>query len=401
MASVITRDIWVNDSGTAAAPVGDGTVLQNSVLQNHIYARVDAMFAGAGAYATLELGGLLKVDGFGTSQFIASGSGAQAIRVQNTAAGTTNFTSIQAGNDAAADATSLFASSSTYTATGDLAQDATLLRGNRPGGVTISALNAAGVIRFFTNNPAVEAGRFTAAQYLGIGTTAPAYQVHISGAGQATADLTDAGSTGAAIVLQDTGAGAGAGGAVVFGAVGATKHFAAIKGFLTDGSANTSGQLTIATRQLTSDTALTRALTIYPSGGVAIGQTAGIVDPSRGGLFVEFSLKNGGNFAIGGAHTETTWPFSQNDYNVGLYAVDFISSSAAVNLTGMVPTINQQIMTLGNAGTFNITITHNDPASTAGNRFFFKSHGNYVLAPDGMATFLYASAQGVWRLLID
>lgn len=61
MASTITRDTWTNDTGTAAAPNLDGTVINNAALQNNVYARVDEMFAGAGAYATCDFGGSVRV----------------------------------------------------------------------------------------------------------------------------------------------------------------------------------------------------------------------------------------------------------------------------------------------------------------------------------------------------
>lgn len=62
-ASTITRDTWTNDTGTAASPNADGTVLNNTVLQNNIYARIDEMFSGAGSYTTLRFGGLVSVEG--------------------------------------------------------------------------------------------------------------------------------------------------------------------------------------------------------------------------------------------------------------------------------------------------------------------------------------------------
>lgn len=61
MASTITRDTWTNDTGTAANPNADGTVLNNTVLQNNIYARVDEMFAGAGSYARFDFGAAVQV----------------------------------------------------------------------------------------------------------------------------------------------------------------------------------------------------------------------------------------------------------------------------------------------------------------------------------------------------
>ena len=63
MGSTITRDTWTNDSGTAANPVGDGTAVGNAQLQNHIYARVDEMFAGGASYDPLIFGGAVQSDG--------------------------------------------------------------------------------------------------------------------------------------------------------------------------------------------------------------------------------------------------------------------------------------------------------------------------------------------------
>lgn len=63
MASTITRDTLTNDSGTAATPAGDGTVLNNAILQSYIYARIDELLAGASPYNPLVLGGALQVDG--------------------------------------------------------------------------------------------------------------------------------------------------------------------------------------------------------------------------------------------------------------------------------------------------------------------------------------------------
>ena len=62
MASTITRTTWTNDSGTAVAPVGDGTVLNNAALQA-IYDKIDQLLAGAAPYNPLILGGSLQADG--------------------------------------------------------------------------------------------------------------------------------------------------------------------------------------------------------------------------------------------------------------------------------------------------------------------------------------------------
>lgn len=61
MASTITRDTWTDDTGSAASPNLDGTVLNNDALQDNIYARIDEMFAGAGSYATFDFGAAVRV----------------------------------------------------------------------------------------------------------------------------------------------------------------------------------------------------------------------------------------------------------------------------------------------------------------------------------------------------
>lgn len=62
MASTITRTTWTNDTGSAAVPNNDGTVLNNAALQA-IYDKIDQLFAGASPYNPLILGGSLQVDG--------------------------------------------------------------------------------------------------------------------------------------------------------------------------------------------------------------------------------------------------------------------------------------------------------------------------------------------------
>jgi hypothetical protein len=57
-ASVATRSTWVDDSGTGLT----GTIINNSELQK-IYDAIDLMFSGTGAYATVEFGGGVKIDG--------------------------------------------------------------------------------------------------------------------------------------------------------------------------------------------------------------------------------------------------------------------------------------------------------------------------------------------------
>jgi hypothetical protein len=149
-ASTITPDTWTNDTGSAAAPNGDGTVLNNSVLQNHIYARINAMFAGAGSYATLTLGGLLAAEGFGSFTFSAGGTGGNQFLIRNTSAGTGNYAGILFGNDGSSSAGVLTVQSSTYTTSAFNVQDGMTLAHTRAGGISIATQHASGLIRFYT-----------------------------------------------------------------------------------------------------------------------------------------------------------------------------------------------------------------------------------------------------------
>lgn len=149
-ASTIVRDTWTNDTGSAAVPAADGTVLNNAALQNNIYARIDAMFAGAGAYATFTLGGKLAVEGFGAHTYTAGGVGGNTITVRNTTAGTGNYAAVLLGNDSAALAFGLFGYSSTYTTSGPSIADSLQVYSGQAGGLSIAAQHASGVIRFYT-----------------------------------------------------------------------------------------------------------------------------------------------------------------------------------------------------------------------------------------------------------
>jgi hypothetical protein len=244
-ASTITRDAWTNDTGTPSAPVGDGTILNNTVLQNHIYARIDAMFAGAGAYATFTLGGLVAVEGFGSHTFSAGGTGGNFIAIRNTTAGTSMHAGYRLGNDASATAASLIQTSTTYTAAGNTPQDGMLLDTTRSGGLSLSASHASGVIRFYTGGTTVRA-LFFASGAFATGSTL----TDLGSSGQQLNSMTDAGVGTKAEILKLARTGAstsatGRWGGITFSDANNPTVTGAVLGYRRDSVADFSGAISI------------------------------------------------------------------------------------------------------------------------------------------------------------
>jgi hypothetical protein len=136
----------------------------------------------------------------------------------------------------------------------------------------------------------------------------PTYQLHVRGTGQETSNLTDAGLKGGSLYLQATGLNAGSGGAVLFGTTfGNQTPFAAIKGYITDGTTNTVGNLTFSTRATVSSTALTERMCIDYNGNVGIGTSTPFAKLAMNGgtlgatagdqlLYQALQSSTGGNF---------------------------------------------------------------------------------------------------------
>ena len=154
---------------------------------------------------------------------------------------------------------------------------------------------------------------------VGVGTSSPSYQLTIQGTGQETANLTDAGNKGGSLFLRATAVGAGSGGAVLFGTTfGNQTPFAAIKGFILNGTTNTVGDLTFSTRNDFADTSLTERFRIGYLGQLGIGGanygTSGQVLTSNGSAAAPSwqsasstgTLKNVQVFTSSGTYTRTS-----------------------------------------------------------------------------------------------
>jgi hypothetical protein len=140
---------------------------------------------------------------------------------------------------------------------------------------------------------------------VGIGTSSPRAQTHIFGAGQTTANLTDAGSRASMLRVSQDSSASGSGGAILFANIQSdaanSVGFAAIKGLLVDGNNNTSGNLAFSIRTNTSDTSLTECMLITTAGNVGIGNTPSVkldvqgAGTIRGFLTTTDAIKLGAN----------------------------------------------------------------------------------------------------------
>jgi hypothetical protein len=99
--------------------------------------------------ATLDNSGVLTVNGFGGHSFAAAGTGNNSLTLQNTSAGTSNEAALLVANDT--NKSLRFDSfSSTWISGGDTFTNGQRIVASGAGGLSISASDAAGVIRFYT-----------------------------------------------------------------------------------------------------------------------------------------------------------------------------------------------------------------------------------------------------------
>lgn len=149
---------------------------------------------------------------------------------------------------------------------------------------------------------------------VGIGTTAPASELHVYGAGAGTGAPASGPGT---ILVQDSNEGAGSGGAVLFGEVQGQGYFSGIKGYVTNGGGNSIGDLAFYTRNATGDAALTERMRILSGGNVGIRTT----NPST------FPLQVAGSVG----------PDADNTYDLGSAALRWrnIYSAGSLSLGGL------------------------------------------------------------------
>ncbi len=153
MAVTITRSVWIDDDGTGQT----GTVI-NQALHTTLYNEIDtalakvAQLTGGNAFTGNQtIAGLVNVTGFGLHSYLASGVGAQQLRVTNPQVGTGNSASIQVGTDTDPALLQITAFSSGYTSNVYLKPNSGLILASGASGLTFATNHASGPITAWTN----------------------------------------------------------------------------------------------------------------------------------------------------------------------------------------------------------------------------------------------------------
>jgi hypothetical protein len=88
---------------------------------------------------------------------------------------------------------------------------------------------------------------------------------------------------------------------------------------------------------------------------------------------------------------------SVNNYNIGTGSYFRLSSSAAVNITGISNGVDGKMIIITNYGLNNITLVNSSTSSTDINRFLFSSGASITLNTNHTITLLYDSVSQRWR----
>jgi hypothetical protein len=132
--------------------------------------------------------------------------------------------------------------------------------------------------------------------------------------------------------------------------------------------------------------------------------TSGTVAAARLGTHAS-THQTGGSDAINPVIvTPGSLSTSQNNYDPGTCDIIRLSSSTAIDITGLVaPSVDgamRLVINVNASGGSAITLKHESASSTAANQFRNSTGGDYVLPADGgSAVLTYSSAISRWRIL--
>lgn len=191
---------------------------------------------------------------------------------------------------------------------------------------------SAGIIAFATEN--TEKARITADGKLGIGTSQPSGQLEVYGAGQATyLTFNTSVSLGGVLYVRDSGGVQYNGGAIMFGANQGA--WAAIKGWLDNGSNSTTGGLSIYSRTSTTDSTLTERIRINSTGLMGLSGSLG-----RGPIVTKtgnFTVADNENWIIcNGSGTITVTLPDASTYNGREIMIKTIANQAVISASSNV-----------------------------------------------------------------
>lgn len=144
------------------------------------------------------------------------------------------------------------------------------------------------------------------------------------------------------------------------------------------------------------------------AGGYSIGFTA-LSNAGAGGVDVAISRASAGLIQVnnastgpGGlsspANTPAQIAASTNNYAPGVGLWQRWNASTPVNVTGMVAGQAGERRTIANVGSSTITLTNQDAASTAANRWLTTTGADIALAANRMAWAIYDATTAAWRV---
>jgi trimeric autotransporter adhesin len=95
--------------------------------------------------------------------------------------------------------------------------------------------------------------------------------------------------------------------------------------------------------------------------------------------------------------TPSSLSASVNNYNIGTGSYFRLTSSVAVNITGIANGVDGKVIIITNIGSFNITLLNANTSSTTTNRFLFSSGSDIILTTNHSITLIYDSVSQRWR----
>ena len=99
-----------------------------------------------------------------------------------------------------------------------------------------------------------------------------------------------------------------------------------------------------------------------------------------------------------GSNTPDAFTTERDNLALNLTAkVFYISSTSDLHVTGIVASIDTDIIILVNVGAYAIVLDHESGSSSSGNQFIMLSGTYYPIAPNGVVSLMYDGSVSKWR----